>query len=146
MLFTSSIYNLVEVKVTFICSAICDVSISGNTASNGTGTNLPPLECGETVKATVQGTPVYTTTGLVATQCEKLSINNNLMLRMSKGNVTNAYSIRNHYSVDTVYCYSAASTARVYAMGHFSSTILASIILTCSTGTISGTYNTVHST
>ena len=144
--FYGSVYNLVEIKVTFICSVICDISISGNTASNGTGTTLSPSEAGETtVKAVAQGTPVYTTTGLVATACEKLSINNHLKMSMSKGNTGSAYANRNLYSVDTCYCYSGFSTARVYATGHFDSTALASVVLTCSTGTISGTYNTVYS-
>ena len=144
--FYGSVYNLVEIRVTFICSAICDVSISGNTASNGTGTTLSPSEAGETtVNASSQGTPVYTTTGSVATGCEKLSINNHLKMSMSKGNTGSIYANRNQYSVDTVYCHSGVSTARVYAMGHFDSTALASVVLTCSTGTISGTYNTVYS-
>jgi hypothetical protein len=146
VLWVNNSYNLVEIKVTFICSVVCDVSISGNTASNGTGTTLPPQEHGETtVKSTVQGTPVYTNTGVVATQCAALSINNHFKLSMSKGDAATGYSNRNYYCGDTVYVYNAIGTARVYAMGHFDSTTLASVVLTCSTGTISGTYNTVYS-
>ena len=42
--FTSSSYNSVEIKVQYYVSNICNVILSGNTSSNGSGTSLTVQE------------------------------------------------------------------------------------------------------
>jgi hypothetical protein len=142
VLFTSSSYNHCEIRIQYAVSAICNIVLSGNTASNGSGTSLAVSENGETtVQNTAQNTPIYTTTGVIATNNTALSIYNQFKMTITKGNGQN----RNYYSFDTVYSWNGVGTARVYGMGHMDSSTLASVVLTLSGGNTSGgTYSTVH--
>ena len=65
-------------------------------------------------------------------------------LTMTKGNNSTMHSPRNYYSYQTVYSTNAIGTTKINGIGHMDSLALASIILTCSTGTINGTYSTAH--
>ena len=68
---------------------------------------------------------------------------------MSKHDISNGTLYRNHYMFDTVYVWSGVAYSRVSGFGHIDvppqSSYVGSIILTCSTGNISGYYSTVHS-
>jgi hypothetical protein len=146
--FTSSSYNYAEVKVQFLTSTQCNITLSGNTASNGSGTSLAVQENGEiTIQHTAQNTPVYTTTGVVATnvtgQVQAGNINYQFTIKITKF-ASGGTFLRNYYSFETIYGWYTVGTARVNGMGHLDSSSLASIVLTCSTGNIGGTYSTIH--
>ena len=142
--FVSSSYNYVEVKVYFTCSANCNVFLSGNTASNGTGTTLATTEsCESFINPTNQTSPTTSTSGCIANALASAGTYSHFTLKMSKG-VTGTYSTRNMYDFATCYTWNAAGAARGSGVGHIDSTSLASIVLTPTTGNISGTWNTIH--
>ena len=150
ILFTDTNYNYVEIKVRFTLSSIADVTLSGN---NGSGTTLSIYEVNErTVKNNSQSSPIYTQSGLVASGCEKLGIDNICTITIAQASGT-SYGNRYHYMFDTTYCWAQVGSTRAYGSGFLSATNggnsarqpLANIILTCASGNISGTYSTQHS-
>ena len=122
--------------------------LSGNPANNGTGNVCGLVEhCEATTKYNAQSSPVYTNSGKIAQSSEALNINNLLSISLTK-TALNGQNFRNFYKFDTVYCWSGIGQTRGIGSGQLttsSTTTLGCIILTCSSGTISGTYNTVHS-
>jgi hypothetical protein len=151
ILFSDTNYNYVEIKVRFTLSAdsTTNVTLSGN---NGSGTTLSALEKNErTVKYSAQSSPVYTASGLVANSCGGNgtdAVCTITIIQASGG----AYGNRYHYTTDTTYCWYGVGTARLYGSGFLGTSInndarqpLGNVILTCATGTISGTYSTQHS-
>jgi hypothetical protein len=153
ILFNDTNYNYCEIKVRYITSAICNINISATSYVNAA---MAFNECAlTTVKWNAQGTPVYTTftggtSGLFANDVEQVGLDNNLIFRIVRASGTSTSGIRNHYTYDNVYCWSGVGTARGYGQGHIDTASIGGsplqfITFTCNTGTISGTYSTVHS-
>jgi hypothetical protein len=148
ILFNDTQYNYVEIKVRYQVSTICNVTLLGSTSSNG-ASPFAGNEIGETtVKHSSQAAPVYTNLGYISQSTEQLNIDNIFTIKIIRA--SGGSNARNHYTFDTVYCFSGVGTTRVYGMGHFNTatnltTALLSIVMTASTGTISGTYSTHHS-
>jgi hypothetical protein len=148
--FADTTYNYAEIKMAYAVSAICNINISSTNASSGA---LGFSECAlTTVRWDQQATPTYTTftnatSGLFANAVETVGITHNLIFRITRNGGGTAAGGRNHYSYDNTYCWAAVGTARGYGQGHIDSgdTPVAFVTLTCSAGTISGTYSTVHS-
>jgi len=150
ILFADTNYNYVEIKVRFILSSIANITLSGN---NGSGTTMSIYEQNErTVKHTSPFSPIYSNSGLIASGCEQLGIDNICTITIAQASSV-SYGNRYHYYFDTTYCWNGVGSTRVYGSGFLSATNggnqarqpLGNIILTCSTGTISGTYSTQHS-
>jgi hypothetical protein len=151
ILFSDSTYNFVEVKVNYIVSAVSNVVLGGNTASNGSGSALSLSEFSEITTTHNAGTGgnIKTASGYISQTTEQLGVNNQFSIKIVRASGTSTTGYRNHYSFDTVYCWSGTGTARVYGQGHIDSALnlsnqLLSILMTPSTGTISGTWNTQH--
>jgi hypothetical protein len=148
ILFNDTQYNYVEIKVRYQVSTVCNVTLLGSTSSNG-ASPFGGTEIGETtVKNSSQASPIYTTLGYISQSTEAVNIDNNFTIKIIRA--SGGSNARNHYTFDTVYCFSGFGTTRVYGMGHFNTatnltTALLSIVMTASTGTISGTYSTHHS-
>ena len=127
---------------------MCNVTLSGSTSSNGS-TPFAGNEIGETtVKYSSQASPIYTNLGYISQSTEQANIDNNFSIKIIRA--SGGSNARNHYTFDTVYCFAGFGTTRVYGMGYFTtatnlSNALLSIVMTASTGTISGTYSTHHS-
>lgn len=152
ILFSNSAYNFVEIRFRYVCdTSSITLSLSSTSTSSEA---LSIVEYGlTTVAYNAQSTPAYyanvgATSVTVATGVEMLNIGNNIFFRISRGNAYVAGSLthRNHFVVDNVYCLSGTGTARGYGMGHIdaSSAVVGSITLTCSSGNISGNWNTTH--
>jgi hypothetical protein len=154
ILFSDTSYNYLEIKIRYVVSAICNLSISFRDSN---GTTLGFSECAlTTVRWNYQSTPIYTTftggatSGLFANDVETAGIDNNVILRIVRSTGGSNAGLRNHYSYDNVYCWAGIGTTRGYGQGHVDNAYLggpalAFMTLTCSTGTISGTWSTVHS-
>lgn len=148
ILFNNTQYNYVEIKVRYQVSAICNVTLSGSISSNGSSPFGGSEIAETTVKFNAQSTPVYTNAGYISQTTEILNIDNNFTIKIIRA--TGGSNGRNHYMFDNVYCWANVGTSRVYGMGHLDtatnlSNALLSIVMTASTGTISGTYSTQHS-
>lgn len=154
ILFSDTGYNYLEIKIRYVVSDICNISIQFQDTNGG---YLGFSECAlTTVRWNNQGTPVYTTftggvtSGLFANDVERAGIDNNVILRIIRSTGGTNAGLRNHYSYDNVYCWAGIGTTRGYGMGHIDNAYvggpaLGSMTLVCSTGTISGTWSTVHS-
>lgn len=153
ILFSDTNYNYCEIKLNYIVSAICDINISSQNTSN---TSLSFFEHGlTTVRWSSQNTPTYTTStntsnATFALNVEKDGINNNVMFTIVRATGTSITGRRNHYYYDHVFCFAGGGASRAYGFGYINNTSvggppIASITFTCSTGTVSGTYSTVHS-
>lgn len=116
-------------------SSVATITLRGNTASNGSGSNLPVNEAVEiTVKA--GGTSVTTTNGSIADTMETGGGAGGgiFTIRMNCNN-----SVRNEYLVDSCYCWSGVGTSRVSASGHIGLT-MNSLQLVPATGTMTGSW------
>ncbi len=153
ILFSDTNYNYCEIKLNYIVSAICDINISSQNTSN---TSLSFFEHGlTTVRWNSQNTPTYTTStntsnATFALNVEKDGINNNVMFTIVRATGTSITGRRNHYYYDHVFCFAGGGASRAYGFGYINNTSvggppIASITFTCSVGTVSGTYSTVHS-
>jgi hypothetical protein len=102
-----------------------------------------------------QSTPIYSTTGSgtsiqVAAVVEAVGINNNVSVRMVRATGNGSNGVRNHFTVEHIFCTPNIGTTRAWVMGHIDNTYIggpavASVSFTCSAGNMSGTYSTVHS-
>jgi len=152
ILFNDTQYNYAEIRVRYVTSAVCNINISATSYTNAAmGFN----ECAlTTVKWNAQGTPVYSTftsvnSGLFADTVEQVGLDNNFIFRINRSSGTSTTGLRNHYTYDNVYCLSGVGTARGYGQGHIDNASVGGsplqfVTFTCSTGTVSGTYSTVH--
>ena len=142
----NSVYNLVEIKMSFSVNTLSSLlTFSGNTQSDGLGTNISLAETGETATAcTSQGTPTYTQNGTIAINIPAVGIVNQLRFCITKGNNSTGYSNRNYYTFEASYCQNGVGATRCIGIGHFVSTSLASIILKPTGGTINTNWNTIH--
>jgi hypothetical protein len=152
ILFNDTQYNYAEFRVRYVTSAICNMNISASSYVNAA---MNFGECAlTTVKWNAQGAPVYATfsgvtSGIFADTVEMVGIDNNLIFRIVRATGTSTTGLRNHYSYDNVYCWSGVGTARGYGQGHIDNASVGGsplqfVTFTCSTGTISGTYSSVH--
>ena len=151
ILFSDTNYNYVDIKLKFRLSnnGGTNVTLTGNTANAGNGSTLSLAEVAETTTRWGNVT-AYTNSGLVATTCEGNNNDNLFTIRIIRSSGTSSHGLRNHYQFDTSYIWSGVGATRVYGMGWFENAsvggaALGSIILTCATGTMSGTYSTQHS-
>jgi hypothetical protein len=153
ILFNDTNYNYCEIKVRYITSAICNINISATSYVNAAMTFN---ECAlTTVKWNAQSTPDYqtgtnSTSVTFAVTVETAGIDNNIIFRIVRASGTSSSGQRNHYSYDHVYCWAGIGTSRGYGQGHIDNASVGGsplqfITFTCSTGTVSGTYSTVHS-
>lgn len=153
ILFNDTNYNYCEIKVRYVTSAICNINISATSYASAAMTFFETALT--TVKWNAQETPVYTTftnvtSGLFANDVEQVGIDNSFIFRINRASGTFASGLRNHYSYDNVYCWAGVGTARGYGQGHIDNASVGGspiqyITFTCSSGTVSGTYSTVHS-
>ena len=149
ILFSDTAYNYVDIKVRMVVTNTnTNITLSSNTSNAGNGTTLSLSEHGETTVRWGNVT-TYTNSGLVATSCEA---NNETFftIRIIRSSGTGAAGNRNHYQFDTSYIWTGVGVTRAYGMGWIANAsvggaAIGSIILTASTGTISGTYSTQHS-
>lgn len=154
ILFADTGYNYLEIKIRYVVSAICNISIQFQDVNGG---SLGFSECAlTTVRWNNQGTPIYTTftggvtSGLFANDVETAGIDHNVILRIVRSTGGWNAGIRNHYSYDNVYCWAGVGTTRGYGQGHVDNAYvggpaIGTMTLVCETGTISGTWSTVHS-
>ena len=130
-----------EVRVSYSLTATANVILSGNTSNSGTGSANTQLEVGETtIKNNAQSSPVYTNSSYVAQNNYVTGYQNLVKFSMCKATAT---PYANYYTFDSVFSWSGVGACRTSGMGDFQGTI-GSIILTCSTGNINGTYTTIH--
>ena len=138
--FTSSSYNFVEVKASFFTASGITITMTGNTNSTGSGTSLTPQENTEFSTTNVTPTSTSTTTnGSIEINAE----GNQSHFKLTMGKC-GTYQSRNFYNFDTIYTLKNVGTQHTTGMGHLDSTYLASIVLTASSGSIGGFWNTVH--
>ena len=138
--FTSSSCNFVEVKASFFTASGVTITMTGNTNSTGSGTSLTPQENTEFSTNNVTPTSTSTTTnGSIEINAE----GNQSHFKFTMGKC-GTYQTRNFYNFDTIYTLKNVGTQRTTGMGHLDSTSLASIVLTASSGSIGGFWNTVH--
>jgi len=142
ILFGNDTYNHVEIKVRFVLSQAGGTNVTFN--GYGSGANLGQSSAELTYKTNAYGSPVYTTSGLVATSCEGNGIDQLFTMKISRTGTSNV----NMFVFDTVYCWAGIGASRAMGNGHINTTpgvsSIESIILTCAAGTISGTYSTQH--
>ena len=146
--FSDTQYNIAEIRFRIAVSTICNVTLSGNSNNAGNGTAFSNGEVGETViKQNAQASPLYFNSSFIATSMESASgTDGNGIIRIIRTPSTTS-NFRNHYSSEVVYCLNGVGTTRLVGMGWVGTTStlsIGSIILTVSTGTISGVYNTTH--
>jgi hypothetical protein len=149
ILFSDSTYNFVEIKVKFqVSTSACNVVLNGSISTNGSSP-FGATEPAETiVKQNSQNSPTYTNSGFIAQTMESLNIEANCTIKIIRA--SGGSNARNHYTSEIIYCFSGVGSTRLNGMGWFStatnlSTQLLSILLTPSTGTITGTWSTQHS-
>ena len=148
ILFNDTQYNYVEFRVRYTISALGNVNISATSYTNAAmGFN----ECAlTTVKWNLQNSPDYQSftavnSGVFAVVVESAGIDNNLTFRITRASGTS----RNHYSYDHTYCWGGVGTARGYGQGHIVNASVGGspiqfITFTPASGTVTGTYSTVH--
>ena len=129
-------------------SSVCNITLSGNTAANGSGTSWAVQETLETsvqnaTYNTATASTSYTNNGTIATNNLNLNISWQFTLTITKASNVGSYP-RNFYSFTTVYSVGGVGTVKTSGVGRLDSTALASIILTPSTGNLTGTYSTIH--
>jgi hypothetical protein len=155
ILFSDTTYNYVEVKASYqISTGGVNVTLRGDIGTNGSTGVASLSEHSEITTLWNAGTGgnIRTTSAFLSQNTESLGITANVNIKIARA-VANggSGSGRNHYSFDTVYCWAGTGTARVYGQGHMdtdntqSVNQLRSILMTPSSGTISGTWSTQHS-
>jgi hypothetical protein len=146
--FVSSNYNFVEIKMSFLVSALADIALGGWTTSGGGGSSVGIAENGEsfTPMNSTQVSTYYATSGTVKPALDVIAYNvyHQFTMTISKSNPTDTQSTRNHYTFQTTYSRNGYGTTRVIGSGHYNTPTLGSRILTPSTGTTSATWSTVH--
>jgi hypothetical protein len=152
-LFNDTQYNVVEVRLQYNVSIVCNVSIGATSATSQT---LTLNEAGLTiVKWNSQSAPVYSntsgtpTTFIIGNTIEIGDHVATISVRLSRASGTGTLGQRNHFSLDHVYCWQNVGTSRAYGQGHIDNTsvggpAITSLNFSCSTGNISGTYSTTH--
>jgi hypothetical protein len=145
ILFSDSTYNYAEVKVRYISSAVCTLTLS---AKNSGNTQLFVQEMGvTTAKWNSMSSPDYqtsngSTSGTFAVSVEQTGVDSMITFRVVRA--ANSGN-RNTFSYNHAYCWTGIGAARAEGVGYISGTQLASITFTSNTGTLSGTYSTEHS-
>jgi hypothetical protein len=154
ILFNDTNYNYCEIKVRYVVGT---TNITMNlSATSYASVAMAFSECAlTTVKWNAQSTPDYqtftsTTSGVFAVSVESAGIDNNIIFRIVRSSGGTTAGLRNHYSYDHTYCWAGVGTARGYGQGHIDNASVGGsplqfITFTCSSGTVSGTYSTVHS-
>jgi hypothetical protein len=150
ILFSNSAYNFVEIRFRYLCDT-SNITLS----LSSTSTSSEALSIGEygltTVRYDVLSGPFYYATGgatsvTFATNVEA-AMHVNALIRISRSGSGVTYGLRTYFIFDNVYCWSGKGSARGYGMGHIdivSAAVVGSIRLTCSSGNISGNWNTTH--
>jgi len=153
ILFNDTQYNVVELRLQYIVSVVCNVSIGATSATSET---LTINEAGLTiVKWSTQSVPVYSNTSgtptsfIIGNTVEVGAQVATISVRLSRATGAGTLGSRNHFSLDHVYCWQNVGTSRAYGQGHIDNTsvggsAIASLVFSCSTGNISGTYSTTH--
>ena len=127
---------------------MCNIILSGNTALTGVGTNLTALETLETTVRnatynTATASTSYTNNGSIAINNLNLGMSCQFTWTLTKATSTGTYP-RNYYSFNTTYAVSGVGTVNTSGVGYLDTTSIASIILTPSTGTLTGNYSTIQ--
>jgi hypothetical protein len=154
ILFNDTNYNYCEIKVRYVVG-------TSNITMNLSATSYASVAMGfsecalTTVKWNSQNTPDYqtftgATSGVFALNVESAGIDNNIIFRIVRSSGGTPAGLRNHYNYDHTYCWAGVGTARGYGQGHIDNASVGGsplqfITFTCSSGTVSGTYSTVHS-
>jgi hypothetical protein len=150
ILFANTSYNYVEIKMRYRVSTACNITLSGNSNTVGSGTALSISENKEITRVNTTTGVTETTTGIVATSAET-GIDHMLTIRLTRSTTAGANGNRNMYEVRSIYTHASVGTDRLEGFGHIDTTtgpttILQSIILTMTaSATMTGTYSTVHS-
>jgi hypothetical protein len=142
ILFTSSTYNVVEIRVSFSVSVACDVQLSGNTGSTGGGTSIAATERCETI--TVNSATTFATNANVVANAAFGGINHQVKISITKASGSAAPADRNLYLFDSSYSKSGVGGTRINGHGYLGTSTLASLVLTPSAGTITASWYTTH--
>ena len=153
ILFNDSQYNMVEIRIRYFPTAETSMTISATSTAPATMTiteaQYSYIQYAQTAFTYSYGSGV--TTMPFATNVETQGIDNNALIRITRATGTSSTGIRNHYTIDNVYCWFTVGTTRATSMGHFDSPSvggpsLAFFNITCTTSgaQFSGSYSTTH--
>jgi hypothetical protein len=134
---TGNSYKYAEVKLNFKPSNSINVYISAKDNNNSAVSLIEPMEL------VLKTTPVNASTASV--------INSNTGLVLLTAGAESALtsisvingSTRCHYKSDSVYTYAGVGASRVMGSGYFSTSLLGSISLSTTSGTVSGNYSVI---
>jgi Collagen triple helix repeat (20 copies) len=135
VLFNDASYSLCEIKCRFLVSSSgSTVNISGAAGA----TNLPCQEGTGYLYPSNAGTSATWSGATISYPTETLG--GHILISVNRA----INGPRNFYSWRDVFTWAGVGTARGEGWGWFNSTALTGVTLTVNTGTISGTWNTVH--
>lgn len=129
---------IVEISIIASINAISDITLRGNTASDGSGTPIAVGEPKETIVKYLVDANVLTATGVIAKDFENSAVSGsaNFTIRLNCGDI-----VRKLYLVDTAYVYSGVGASRVSASGFMGATINSIQLVSSTAGVLSGSWH-----